>query len=61
MDNSFKYFEEAEDNYLQDLTLQHNEHIEWCNKGFTKGMEFWNETVDDVYNRNTYSMSCFYN
>jgi len=60
IDHSFDEFDKSESKYLEELALLHEEHLWNCNEGFISGKEFWPEAVEDVYNVNTYTMSCFY-
>ena len=46
--------------YLQRLALLHSEHMYFYERGFLNTEDFMPETVDDVYNKNMYSMSWFY-
>jgi len=60
VDLSFEIFERIEEHYFGHLSLLHKEHMHSYNRGFIGGKEFWPETVDDVYNKNTYTISSFY-
>lgn len=55
-----KRLQRVEDEYLQHLAFLHNEYMEWCREGYTEGSQFWPDTIDDVYNKNTYAMSSLY-
>lgn len=53
-------FESSEEYYLKQLAEQHEEHERLLDAGFIGGSQFWPETADDKYNKNMYTMSCFY-
>ena len=46
--------------YLQRLALLHSEHMFFYEHGLLCNEDFMTESVDDVYHKNMYSMSWFY-
>lgn len=46
--------------YLQRLVLLHSEHMYLYERGLMNNQDFLPETVDDVYHKNMFSMSWFY-
>lgn len=46
--------------YLQRLALLHSEHMFFYERGLLWNEDFMSESVDDVYHKNMYSMSWFY-
>ena len=46
--------------YLEKLAFLHSEHMYFYERGLLNNTDFMPETVDDVYNKNMYSLSWFY-
>ena len=60
LDLSYLEFENAENCYLEELAFLHKEHMQLVSEGLICGSQFWPNTIDEVYNKNMYGISCFY-